>query len=312
MVGDACRGVMPPSSRCCWRRWRQPRLRAKVDPAAIAWRDESWWRNKFPHCPRSTLGIATCTPSARRRHRDVFRNEAEYFAALARTRLQLRGDGGTWSANPGSVGEARHATRWKRLQPPTRVSGSSPGAWTARDIQAAGPLPHDANGSRTTTNWRCISLLRQRDGLVPDDLRFRARQGRHPQPRHRHFRPAIPAVSSGACKTATRWSLTATAQRPPNRSAAAPFHRHLLRPRIGWWKGSNRTIDFVAEGVPKRAGWIRSLGKLEATNPRTQVAEGKRIANGSPTAFRTTPVRWWLSMPLDDLDHPPPDAAGRT
>ncbi len=280
----------------------------KVDPAeAIARRDEKLVAEQVSALPAQRPGIIDlyAIGVAGDGTEDVFRNEAEYFATLARTRLHARGVL-TLISNPGSVGkQPRPLASYDNLY--DAVAGVARRMDRREDILLLYLTMHGTHDHELALYFPPYV----EDALVPDDLRFVLDKAGI---RNRVI--AISACYSGGfirrLQDGDTLIMTAARSDRPSFGCGADSTATFFG-RAWLVEGLNRTIDF-AEAFRHAQARIRSWERLEGDEPsHPQVAEGKRIAKRlADWRSHTTPgpvvaYPW----PLDDLDHPPPDAGGQ-
>jgi len=271
----------------------------KIDPAdAIADRDEALVAKEIAALPAQRPGSIDlyAIGVAGDGTENVFRNEAEYFAMLMRTRFHARGVL-TLVSNPDSIGKKpQPLASYDNLY--DAVQGVARRMDKREDILLLYLTMHG-------THEHELALYDPpyvEDALVPDDLRFVLRESGI---RNRVI--VISACYSGGFipRLQNDDTLIMTAARSDRPSFGCGADSTATFFGRAWMvEGLNRTTDF-AEAFRHAQGRIRGWEQAEDFEPsHPQMAEGKAIAKRlADWRSQTTPgAVVAYPWPLDDLD----------
>jgi hypothetical protein len=277
----------------------------KADPAdTLADRDEKLVAAEVAALPRQQPGIVDlyAIGVAGDGTENVFRNETEYFARLMRTRFRARGVL-TLVSNPDSLDkQARPLATYDNLY--DAVMGVAQRMDRREDILLLYLTMHGTPEHELALYFPPYVD----DALVPDDLRFVLDKA---GVRNRVI--AISACYSGGFIPTLkgRDTLVVTAARSDRPSFGCGADSTATFFGRAWLvDGLNRTTDF-AEAFRLAQGRIRTWERVEGDEPsHPQIAEGadigKRLADWRSQTTPGPAVAY--PWPLDDLDHPQPDA----
>jgi hypothetical protein len=279
----------------------------KVDPAdAIADRDEQLVAKEIAALPAQRPGSIDlyAIGVAGDGTEDVFRNEAEYFATLVRTRFHARGVV-TLVSNPDSVGKKpQPLASYDNLY--DAVTGVARKMDKHEDILLLYLTMHGTHDHELALYFPPYV----EDALTVDDLRFVLHKAGI-----RNRVVVISACYSGGfiprLKNDDTLIMTAARSDRPSFGCGADSTATFFG-RAWLVEGLNRTTDF-AEAFRHAQARIQTWEKLEGDDPsHPQVSEGKGIAKRlADWRSQTTPgPAVTYPWPLDDLDHPKPDAGG--
>jgi hypothetical protein len=273
----------------------------RIDPAeAIADRDETLVAKEIAALPAQRPGVVDlyAIGVAGDGTENVFRNEAEYFATLMRTRFHARGVV-TLVSNPDSVGrKPQPLASYDNLY--DAVTGVARKMDRREDILLLYLTMHGTHEHELALYFPPYV----EDALVPDDLRFVLRKAGI---RNRVI--AISACFSGGFipRLQDDDTLVMTAARSDRPSFGCGADSTATFFGRAWLvEGLNRTTDF-AEAFRHAQARIQAWEKLEGDDPsHPQISEGKKIAKRLATwRAQTTPgPAVAYPWPLDDLDHP--------
>ncbi|MFT3898492.1 MAG: C13 family peptidase [Thermomonas sp.] len=273
----------------------------KIDPAdAIANRDETLVAKEIAALPAQRPGTIDlyAIGVAGDGTENVFRNEAEYFEALVRTRFHARGVI-TLVSNPDSVGgKPRPLASYDNLY--DAVTGVARRMDKREDILLLYMTMHGTHDHELALYFPPYV----EDALTPDDLRFVLRKAGI---RNRVI--AISACYSGGfipvLKGDDTLIMTAARSDRPSFGCGADSTATFFG-RAWLVEGLNRSTDFAAAFRHAQAR-IQAWEKLEGDDPsHPQISEGKAIA-GRLASWRSQLVPGpavAYPWPLDDLDHP--------
>jgi hypothetical protein len=273
----------------------------KVDPAeAIASRDEKLVAAEVASLPAQRPGSIDlyAIGVAGDGTENVFRNEAEYFATLMRTRFHARGVV-TLVSNPNSVGtKPQPLASYDNLY--DAVTGIARKMDRHEDILLLYLSMHGTHDHELALYFPPYV----EDTLVPDDLRFVLRKAGI---RNRVI--AISACYSGAFIPRLQGddTLIMTAARSDRPSFGCGADSTATFFGRAWLvEALNRTTDFVqafGQAQDRIRGW-EQIADFEPSHP--QLSEGARIEKRlAAWRAQTTPgPAVAYPWPLDDLDHP--------
>ena len=273
----------------------------RTDPAeAIANRDEKLVAEQVSALPAQRAGTIDlyAIGVAGDGSENVFRNEAEYFASLMRTRFHARGVV-TLVSNPDSVGsKPRPLASYDNLY--DAVTGVARRMDKREDILLLYLTMHGTRDHELALHFPPYV----EDALVPDDLRFVLRKAGI-----RNRVVVISACYSGGFIPRLRGDdalvMTAARQDRPSFGCGADSTATFFG-RAWLVEGLNRTTDFAGAFRHARAR-IHAWETLEGDEPsHPQVSEGaaigKRLAAWRAQLAPGPAVAY--PWPLDDLDHP--------
>ena len=273
----------------------------KIDPAdVIADRDEKLVAKEIAALPAQRPGTIDlyAIGVAGDGTENVFRNEAEYFATLMRTRFHARGVV-TLASNPDSVGtKPQPLASYDNLY--DAVTGVARKMDKREDILLLYLTMHGTQDHELALYFPPYV----EDALTPDDLRFVLRKAGI---RNRVI--VISACYSGGFipRLQNKDALIMTAARSDRPSFGCGADSTATFFGRAWLvEGLNRSTDFnwAFRYAQARIGHWEQLGGDEPSHP--QISEGKKIAKHlADWRSQTTPgPAVAYPWPLDDLDHP--------